>query len=169
MTITEEDRHEILYFAYGHNLSTDLMRRQCPYSTPIGLGYLPSWRWVINSRGYANIVPALNSSSSAGVYGLIYLLPPRDEELLDAYEAAPTMYEKMQCSALWIRDGQGKEVPGGGEKVNVLVYVDEKHTDEGTPRDGEYVNMMEEGVKDGMDNWGLEKGYVDGVLRKFWK
>jgi hypothetical protein len=29
--------------------------------------------------------------------------------------------------------------------------------------------MMEEGVKDGMDNWGLEKGYVDGVLRKFWK
>ena len=176
MTITDEDRHEILYFAYGHNLSTDLMRRQCPYSTPIGLGYLPSWRWIINSRGCANIVSPDNStlspsssSPSVGVYGLIYLLPPRDEELLDAYEAVPTMYDKMQCSALWIRDGQGKEVAGGGEKVNVLVYVDEKHTDVGTPRDGEYVNMMEEGVMDGMENWGLDKGYVDSVLRKFWK
>ncbi|KJZ77024.1 hypothetical protein HIM_03345 [Hirsutella minnesotensis 3608] len=34
MTATPEARREILYFAYGSNLSTDQMRRRCPHSTP---------------------------------------------------------------------------------------------------------------------------------------
>jgi len=55
-TITPGDRHEVLYFAFGSNLSTDQMLRRCPSSVPVGLGYLPGWRWIINERGYANIV-----------------------------------------------------------------------------------------------------------------
>ncbi|KAK3191767.1 hypothetical protein K4F52_002191 [Lecanicillium sp. MT-2017a] len=151
MTVTDEDRHEVLYFAYGPNLSTDRMRRRCPYSTPIGLGYLPGWRWIVSSRGCANIVPEDDdtppSSDSQpitkdeerkqqqqhGVYGLIYLLPPRDEELLDASEDVPSSCDKMQCSAVWLRDSQGREVAGGaGEEVSVLVYVDEKNIEDVT-------------------------------------
>ncbi|KAI1167106.1 hypothetical protein F5B18DRAFT_603766 [Nemania serpens] len=45
-----------LYFAYGSNLSTAQMRNRCPLSTPIGLAHLAGWTWIINERGYANIV-----------------------------------------------------------------------------------------------------------------
>ncbi|RFU77051.1 hypothetical protein TARUN_5187 [Trichoderma arundinaceum] len=56
LTITDENRSEILYFAYGSNLSTEQMRQRCPYSTAVGLGKVMGWRWIINRRGYANIV-----------------------------------------------------------------------------------------------------------------
>jgi hypothetical protein len=55
-TITPADRHEVLYFAFGSNLSTGQMLQRCPSSVPVGLGYLPGWKWIINERGYANIV-----------------------------------------------------------------------------------------------------------------
>ncbi|KAL7795790.1 hypothetical protein V8C37DRAFT_373451 [Trichoderma ceciliae] len=56
LTITDENRSEILYFAYGSNLSTEQMRQRCPFSTAVGLGKITGWRWIINRRGYANIV-----------------------------------------------------------------------------------------------------------------
>ncbi|KAI1759455.1 hypothetical protein GGR53DRAFT_143210 [Hypoxylon sp. FL1150] len=45
-----------LYFAYGSNLSTSQMRDRCPQSTPVALARLPGWKWIINTRGVANIV-----------------------------------------------------------------------------------------------------------------
>ncbi|KAI1091575.1 hypothetical protein F5B19DRAFT_260129 [Rostrohypoxylon terebratum] len=60
----------VLCFAYGSNLSLTQMRCRCPSSQPIGLAHLPGWAWLINERGYANIVrkrtprPALPSNPS---------------------------------------------------------------------------------------------------------
>ncbi|KAA8572454.1 hypothetical protein EYC84_003074 [Monilinia fructicola] len=45
-----------LYFAYGSNLSLTQMKARCPNSTYYGLGVLQGYRWIINQRGYANIV-----------------------------------------------------------------------------------------------------------------
>ncbi|KAI9646721.1 hypothetical protein NHQ30_004718 [Ciborinia camelliae] len=45
-----------LYFAYGSNLSLTQMQTRCPNSTYYGLGLLQGYRWIINERGYANIV-----------------------------------------------------------------------------------------------------------------
>jgi gamma-glutamylcyclotransferase len=77
------NRSEILYFAYGSNLSTRQMLERCPSSTPVGLGYLHGWEWLINERGYANILrvpryrrrivpggaPGSGSGSGAGAPG----------------------------------------------------------------------------------------------------
>jgi hypothetical protein len=32
------------------------MLRRCPGSTAVGLGYLHGWEWMVNERGYANVV-----------------------------------------------------------------------------------------------------------------
>jgi len=56
MTITPANRHEILYLAYGSNMSSAQMLRRCPGATPVGLGYLHGWEWLVNERGAANIV-----------------------------------------------------------------------------------------------------------------
>jgi hypothetical protein len=57
--MAESKQHQdsgLLYFAYGSNLSTTQMKQRCPRSTPLGLAHLPGWMWMINERGYANIV-----------------------------------------------------------------------------------------------------------------
>ncbi|TGO36988.1 hypothetical protein BHYA_0109g00240 [Botrytis hyacinthi] len=47
---------ETLYFAYGSNLLHTQMKTRCPDSTYVGVGVLQNYRWIVNRRGYANIV-----------------------------------------------------------------------------------------------------------------
>lgn len=45
------------YFAYGSNLAHTQMARRCPSAgSPVGVALLRGWKWIINERGYANIV-----------------------------------------------------------------------------------------------------------------
>lgn len=189
MTVMDDNRPEVLYFAYGSNLSTEQMRERCPYSTPVGLGFLPGWRWIINTRGYANVVPdnedgsastptedtaipattAATKSSFGGVYGLLYLLPLQDEERLDRYEGVPLAYEKAVMDAKWVCDGAGKPMlDEDAAEVRVLVHVDKQRTTEDQPKE-EYVGRMERGIEDAVDNWGMDKEYADSVMRRFWR
>lgn len=120
---TSSTRRPTLYFAYGSNLWLAQMRRRCPSSVYLGVARLRSngssrWRWVINERGYANVVEIPTSSFVATahegqeqekdgdgdehdendvVYGIVYALPPApsaDEESLDAAEGVPVAYGK---------------------------------------------------------------------------
>lgn len=184
MTLMQENRHEILYFAYGSNLSTDQMRERCPYSTPVGLGYLQGWRWFINQRGFANIIQIDesdsddDSSSSTdkgkapastvkddGVYGLLYLLPPEDEQLLDHYEGVPYAYQKFQVDLMLEKDAVGDFI---GEMQTALIYIDTERVDEDDPRQ-EYIGRMERGIEDAVQNWGMDEEYANRVMRRFWK
>ncbi|OAA53435.1 AIG2 family protein [Cordyceps fumosorosea ARSEF 2679] len=172
-TVVEQDRHEVLYFAYGSNLSTAQMRARCPSSTPVGLAVLPGWRWSINARGYANALPPTHpcfplappTTPAEGVHGLVYLLPPRDEASLDVHEGVRSgAYGKVRCKVRWVRDGEA----GEGEEVEALVYVDEKRAEKGTPRE-EYVGRMEAGIEDAVRNWGMDEEYANKVMRTWWK
>lgn len=187
ITVMQDNRREVLYFAYGSNLSTEQMRQRCPYSTPVGLAHLEGWKWFINGRGYANAAQVTlddenyndrqgSSSSSSkgkgkardeeGVYGVLYLLPPQDEEQLDAYEGVPWAYQKFQVDVKWAR-GDGDD--GTDEApLRALIYVDGERTEEDVPRD-EYVDRMERGIQDAVDNWGMDEGYADRVMRRFWE
>ncbi|KAK7425009.1 hypothetical protein QQZ08_008405 [Neonectria magnoliae] len=178
MTTMQDNLHEVLYFAYGSNLSTEQMRQRCPYSTPVGLAHLEGWRWFINGRGYANVAQISTDDSNTGkgkskatdaadegVYGLLYLLPPQDEERLDGYEGVPHAYQKYQVDVKWARkDGDDDN----GETLRALIYVDGERTEEDVPRD-EYVDRMERGIEDAVENWGLDEGYADRVMRRFWE
>nr|WP_320010139.1 gamma-glutamylcyclotransferase family protein [uncultured Desulfobulbus sp.] len=47
-----------VYFAYGFNMCLQQMKSRCPQGELIGGGALPGYRWIINARGYANVVLA---------------------------------------------------------------------------------------------------------------
>jgi gamma-glutamylcyclotransferase len=48
----------MFYFAYGSNLAKTQMADRCPQSgPPIAIALLEDWKWYINERGYANILP----------------------------------------------------------------------------------------------------------------
>lgn len=108
----------VFYFAYGSNLSLTQMRNRCPDALPIAIAHLAHpWAWLINERGYANVVDtskhdaaadqtaaadatldaasSMGSPDKPGVYGLLYLLSSDDEADLDMYEGVPLAYEKV--------------------------------------------------------------------------
>lgn len=198
LTITDENRSEILYFAYGSNLSTEQMRQRCPYSTAVGLGKVTGWRWIINARGYANIVRESedidtqkdddggvekvdeqkgksrmeDDTEESQVYGMLYLLPVEDEERLDRYEGVPWAYEKLHIEASWVSntdriDGEEQRTEEELTPVKVLAYVDRQRVTEGRAKE-EYVERMERGIEDAVENWGMSEEYADRVMRRFW-
>ncbi len=65
-----------IHFGYGSNLRKAQMRKRCPNHAGVGRASLSGYKWIINKRGYANIVV----SPADVVKGFLYELTPADEE-----------------------------------------------------------------------------------------
>ncbi len=195
MTVTQGDRHEIIYFAYGSSLSTTEMLQRCPNATPIGLGLLPGFAWIINSGGHANVVdaeeylantnnkekdgqgkrgnknnknnksfpPPPARSAEGGVYGLMYLLPPGDEEALDRHKGVPWTYVKATMDVMRVTDHEGKPLRNP-EQNRVLVYVDTQRITAGLPK-RDYVPRMARGISQSSEGFGLPRDYWEQMKR----
>lgn len=178
-----------LYFAYGSNLSLTQMHARCPASIYVGIGRLQGYRWIINTRGYANVVPVsptvvhpVPSDNPTGptsltvpdtgtdpteedtyVYGLVYSLQPADEKSLDWYEGVPEDYAK---ESLAVEVWETGTVTGSGKVVSALVYVDGLRTTEGRIRE-EYVFRMRRAFREAVER-GVPRGWMEGVFgRRF--
>lgn len=123
------------YLAYGSNLCSTQMGERCPAATVAETVELRGWRFIINRRGYATIVP----DDAARVFGLIWNLTPTCEADLDDYEGVSSrLYDHA-------------EIIAGGAPA--LVYLAASRTP-GRPRPG-YL----EGILQAVDNLGLDPGY----------
>jgi gamma-glutamylcyclotransferase len=162
-----------LYFGYGSNLWLYQMSTRCPTSTYLGVALLPNYQWMINERGYANVVPSSSSTTSSsqystGVYGLVFTLSSSDEAGLDKNEGVPLAYTKELLSCdFWSSNTSHKvdtsKRPDG--KKDMLVYIDRKRVTPGEPRK-EYVYRMNQGIADAV-RLGVPERYVRDVMRKF--
>ena len=84
------------YFAYGSNLCAAQMAGRCPGAREGEAVELAGWRFVINRRGVAAIVP----DPGARVFGLIWRLTPACEAALDRHEGvAKGVYRKEELEA----------------------------------------------------------------------
>ncbi|KAK2050812.1 hypothetical protein LZ31DRAFT_537420 [Colletotrichum somersetense] len=174
-----------LYFAYGSNLSPTQMALRCPSSVPVGLAHLAGHTFIINSRGYANVVRSIAPGDDApapptdpagpGVYGVLYTLPPADEAALDMCEGVPYAYQKhnlpvtvvsIAAAASPALSHDGDTGPQKGASVTALVYVDGERAAPSSPR-AEYVGRMNRGVDEAAELFGLPAAYVDRVVRPY--
>ncbi|RPB10426.1 hypothetical protein P167DRAFT_490935 [Morchella conica CCBAS932] len=132
------------YFAYGSNLWRTQMRQRCPQSTLIGTGLLPSYCWFIYTRGYANI----RSSAPDDCYGVVYSLTDTDIALLDGYEGAPYVYERVLRDVQMLDDGR---------VLRCVVYID-RNVKEGVVRE-EYIKKINDGLKDAYEipEWWIKR------------
>ena len=112
-------------------------------------------RWIINDRGYANIIP----STGDIVYGLVYELTPSDESSLDNYESST--YEKLYIPV----DLVPKNNAVNERSVECLIYVDVERKKESKPVE-EYVYRMNMGIKDALKE-GIPASYIKKYLRPF--
>lgn len=166
-----------LYLGYGSNLWLHQMHTRCPESHYLGIARLPNYHWIINDRGYANVVVEAPSSAtssskdSATVYGLVYHLSPTDEARLDVNEGVPEAYTKdyLDCDVWWAKTGKSKIDTGrraDATAVKLLVYVDRKRVVPCWPPREEYVYRMNQGIADAL-RMGFPERYVTEVMRKF--
>ncbi|KAI9710858.1 MAG: hypothetical protein M1812_007310 [Candelaria pacifica] len=151
-----------LYFGYGSNLWLHQMAHRCPDSPYLGTAVLHNWRWIINKRGYATVIP----SKGDIVYGLVYRLSDEDEQALDINEGVSSgAYVKRTLNIVLFAEGSGEDVDAEGRMIEALVYVDEARTEESTPNE-EYVHRMNMGIKDATMK-GVPQWYIDLFLRPF--
>jgi uncharacterized protein len=81
------------YFAYGSNLCATQMANRCPAAREGELVALHGWRFIINRRGVATLVP----DASERVWGLVWSLTSACERALDRYEGvAQGFYRKVE-------------------------------------------------------------------------
>ena len=166
--LSPEVEHDVdsIYFGYGSNLWMEQMILRCPTSIHIGVGRLPGFRWLINDRGYANIISSSNVESV--VYGLVYRLRPSDERALDRNEGVPVAYTKEIINVeFWASYNNGKpvELDEKPRTEQMLVYIDRTRLVESHPKE-EYIHRMNMGITDGLKQ-GIPKDYFDQILRKF--
>jgi hypothetical protein len=115
-----------LHFAYGSNMSRELMRPRCRGAVELGPAVLPGHRFFISDDGYASVEPAAGHA----VHGLLWRLTPRDRVRLDAYESLDTgLY-----AARWLVVAQGPR------RLKTLVYVGRSRT-AGRPKPG-YLDLV---------------------------
>ena len=135
------------YFGYGSNLWLHQMSMRCPSSTYVGIARLSSYRWIINDRGYANIVET--NSASDIVYGLVYTLTEEDEKRLDVNEGVPYAYTKEMIPIdFWsLAPGEKVDLDQGSQKKDLLVYIDRERVEDDKPK-SEYVHRINMGVHD---------------------
>lgn len=136
-----------LCFAYGSNLGLEQMKKRCPGHEVVGKATLEDYRWIINKRGYANVVPAKGDV----VEGVLSWLTEDDEIRLDMNEGvAKGSYRKEY---LYVRYN--------GQLTVVLVYVD-PIVEEGSPKP-DYIGRINKGLEDAK----LSDAYVEKYIRKF--
>ncbi|PSK38156.1 hypothetical protein B9Z65_1347 [Elsinoe australis] len=159
-----------IYFGYGSNLWKKQMRMRCPDSKYLGVARLNDYKWIINDRGYANVVQVSKEIDATDVeysYGLVYCLSKSDEDKLDLNEGVPIAYQKehLQVDFWESKGGKAVHISEEPEKVKMLVYIDRNRTAPDDPKH-EYIYRMNQGIKDAVAA-GVPQRYIDKVLRKF--
>lgn len=132
-SISSEDL--TIYFGFGSNLWLHQMELRCPTSKYLGVARLNGYKWIINDRGYANVVQVSSDNATDGtpthdnnhddghngndgeskyadvVFGLVYSLFPEDESRLDENEGVPIAYTKELLPADFWRSPNGTSSP----------------------------------------------------------
>ena len=136
-----------LYFAYGSNMWREQMKQRCLDPRSFGKGILKGFRWIITSRGYANII----RSEADEVHGVVYRLSEDDELVLDKHEGVMKGAYRKEMVNVEIEN----------LNYSCLTYIDPV-CEEGKPKE-EYRERIRKAVADA----GLHPEYIERHIRRF--
>lgn len=78
------------HFAYGSNMDKQRMANRCPSARYLGAAVLRAYRFQIDGRGVATVVPDVEHE----VHGVSWEISDSDLASLDRYEGVPKFYRK---------------------------------------------------------------------------
>jgi hypothetical protein len=134
-----------LHFAYGANMSREIMRRHAAQSRPVGAAELSGYRFVITADGYGSIEPAVAQS----VHGVLWRITPRDRVTLDTWENIGGGLYTVETVP----------VRCAGRRIAALVYL-ARPSGEGRPKPG-YMELVIAAARE----WQLPDPYVRSLQR----
>jgi hypothetical protein len=134
-----------LYFAYGSNMSRNLMREHCPRARALGTAVLADHRFIVMAEGFATII----TEPGQTVHGVLWELSDGDVAALDAYEGLDTgLYRAATLP-----------VHHGGRLTSALVYI-ARSCEYGRPKPA-YMQLVLTAARD----WDLPEPYIDTLAR----
>ena len=97
------------YFAYGSNMDVEQMAHRCPDAKKISVATLVGYRFAINDRGVATVIPMRGVNTE----GVLWSISPTDKVSLDRYEGVKIgLYD---CEHVQVTTATGLEM--------ALVYI----------------------------------------------
>lgn len=134
------------YFAYGSNMSPAQMAHRCPGAQAVGSAYLSDWRFHVNTRGSASILPKEGSV----VHGVLWRCTAAHFHSLDKYEGVSWgNYRRRHVSIMM----------SGGSDMPAVVYSGTR-TYDGRAR----VRYMATAVLPGAKQFGLPESYIEELI-----
>ena len=115
------------YFAYGSNMDPRQMEQRCPGAIPVGIGNLPFYKTIINSRGVASII----NSPETFTPGVLWAVSDDHIKTLD----------KKEGVKLGIYTKEIKTIRINNLEIHCIVYVASKN-EIGKPREGYLEKVM---------------------------
>jgi len=100
-----------LYFAYGSNMNEPQFKERCPSSYFLCRAQLPGYRFVITTRGAANVL----KREGGAVHGVLCALTEADEQELDRREGVHRNWYRRE----WL-----PVVTEFGYTLTALIYID---------------------------------------------
>ena len=132
-----------LYFAYGSNMSPAQMAMRCPGARAVGSAHLLGWRFHVNTRGSASILP----NEGSVVHGVLWRCNAAHFYALDKYEGVSWgNYRRRHVSVLMSCQ----------TRVRAIVYAGTR-TYNGRAR----VRYMMTAVLPGAEAFGLSESYIE--------
>ena len=96
-------------FAYGSNMDVEQMAHRCPDAKKISVATLVDYRFAINDRGVATVIPTPGVKTE----GVLWSISPTDKVALDRYEGVKSgLYD---CEHVQVTTATGSEM--------ALVYI----------------------------------------------
>jgi len=132
-----------LYFAYGSNMSPRQMAMRCPGARAVGAAQLYDWRFHVNTRGSASILP----NKGSVVHGVLWRCNATHFHALDKYEGVGWGNYRRRHVAI---------VMPCGTRALAVVYAGTR-TYDGRAR----VRYMATTVLPGAKAFGLPESYID--------
>jgi cation transport regulator ChaC len=92
------------YFAYGSNMDVEQMAHRCPDAKKISVATLVGYRFAINDRGVATVIP----TPGVNTEGVLWSISPNDKVALDRYEGVKSgLYD---CKHVQVTTAAGPEM-----------------------------------------------------------
>ena len=136
------------YLAYGSNLSIRQMSRRCPTAKPVGGVMLEGYELLFRG-GNGSAVATIEPKDGGRVPCALWLITPRDEAALDAYEGFPHFYRKEMVP-----------VQRGRRGMKVMAYIMNSGHAVAMPGMG-YLRT----IQSGYDDFGLDSSALETALR----
>lgn len=109
----------MIYFAYGSNLSLEQMKERCVDAKVLKTAVLKDHRLAFGgySNGWGGAVATIVPCWGEEVHGVLYDLPEKSGQRLDAYEGHPHVYKRSDVT-----------MDCGSKAITYVLEIDEEKT-----------------------------------------